>query len=66
MDSPKRICTEYTVLNIFYRSAFLSNLRLPWKQCFPEIFQAEGVAVPIPHPRTPMTIPMYMTNNGMI
>jgi len=32
--TPKWIYTEYTVLKIFYRSGFLSNLCLPWKPEF--------------------------------
>jgi len=28
----------YTVLKFFHSSRFLRNLRLPWKQCCPEIF----------------------------
>ena len=47
-----RGCPEFTVLNMhFYRSGFLSNLHLPWKnRVCPEIFQARcAAALPRPH-----------------
>jgi len=44
-----RVCPEFTVLNIYFLSfRILNNLRMPWKQSLPWIFQAGGASSPLP------------------